>query len=265
MLGYAGILGILDAAGLTQTRVHNSFVKSNAAFKGVNVKLTGRDTGGNAIRLEIQFHTERTFELKERFHDAYKQTQAQQLAGASREDQLGALAEARRAFGEIATPPDCEHITDWETAPPHADRPRAPSAAAPRLAAAHAQTALGEHVQRLAAQARIVHQEVGPLLAALETHEDLDLRVDKHHSVPKQTASIRKKIERYQVLEGLSLEQASARARVRDAMRCAGSCCCRRTGSGSGSRTRGSGWSNRACASRGSTMASPPPIRPMPA
>ncbi|MGA3946360.1 XopAD/skwp family type III secretion system effector [Ralstonia nicotianae] len=217
VLGYAGILGILDAAGLTQTRVHNSFVKSNAAFKGVNVKLTGRDTGGNAIRLEIQFHTERTFELKERFHDAYKQTQAQQLAGASREDQLGALAEARRAFGEIATPQGCEHITDWETAPPHADRPRAPSAAAPRLAAAHAQTALGEHVQRLAAQARIVHQEVGPLLAALETHEDLDLRVDKHHSVPKQTASIRKKIERYQVLEGLSLEQASAR--VRDAMR----------------------------------------------
>ncbi|MGC0016715.1 XopAD/skwp family type III secretion system effector [Ralstonia pseudosolanacearum] len=217
VLGYAGILGILDAAGLTQTRVHNSFVKSNAAFKGVNVKLTGRDTGGNAIRLEIQFHTERTFELKERFHDAYKQTQAQQLAGASREDQLGALAEARRAFGEIATPQGCEHITDWETAPPHADRPRAPSAAAPRLAAAHAQTALGEHVQRLAAQARIVHQEVGPLLAALETHEDLDLRVDKHHSVPKQTASIKKKIERYQVLEGLSLEQASAR--VRDAMR----------------------------------------------
>ncbi|MGF2507916.1 XopAD/skwp family type III secretion system effector, partial [Ralstonia pseudosolanacearum] len=217
VLGYAGILGILDAAGLTQTRVHNSFVKSNAAFKGVNVKLTGRDTGGNAIRLEIQFHTERTFELKERFHDAYKQTQAQQLAGASREDQLGALAEARRAFGEIATPQGCEHITDWETAPPHADRPRAPSAAAPRLAAAHAQTALGEHVQRLAAQARIVHQEVGPLLAALETHEDLDLRVEKHHSVPKQTASIKKKIERYQVLEGLSLEQASAR--VRDAMR----------------------------------------------
>ncbi|WP_409349092.1 XopAD/skwp family type III secretion system effector [Ralstonia syzygii] len=215
--GYTGILGMLDASGLTQTRVHNSFVKSNAAFKGVNVKLTGRDTGGNAIRLEIQFHTERTFEFKERFHDAYKQTQAQQLAGASREDQWGALAEARRAFGEIATPPGCEHITDWQIAPPHADRPHAPSAAAPRLAAAHAQTALGEHVQRLAAQARIVHQEVGPLLAALETHEDLDLRVDKHHSVPKQTASIKKKIERYQVLEGLSLEQASAR--VRDAMR----------------------------------------------
>ncbi|WP_247709139.1 hypothetical protein [Ralstonia solanacearum] len=39
----------------------------------------------------------------------------------------------------------------------------------------------------------------------------------KHHSVPKQAASIGKKIQRYQVLKGLSPDLAEAR--IRDAMR----------------------------------------------
>ncbi|MGD7386123.1 hypothetical protein, partial [Ralstonia pseudosolanacearum] len=74
-----------------------------------------------------------------------------------------------------------------------------------------ARDGLAGHVERVTAQARAIQREVTPLLEAI------GLAIAKQHSTPKQASSVRKKIERYQALKGLSLEQAAAS--VRDAMR----------------------------------------------
>ncbi|WP_247709218.1 hypothetical protein [Ralstonia solanacearum] len=210
--GYADILGRLDAQGLTRTRVRNSFDRPQTAFKGVNVSLMGRDADGKTLRLEIQFHTRRTFELKVQFHNDYKQEQSLYLAGASREQQHAALARAREAFEQVATPSGCASILDWDNEPPRTDRASTAAAAAARTAGT--QPALGDlnwHVNQLTDGALATRQEVGPLLEAM------GLAIVQNHSTPKQAASLRKKIERYQALDGMSLEQATAR--VRDAMR----------------------------------------------
>ncbi len=198
---YAAILGALDAQGLTRIRVRNSFGKSHAAFRAVNVGFIGRDGDGKAVRLEIQFHTQQTFDLKEQFHDDYKLAQSLHLAGASREQQHAELAQAWGAFDTVAIPPGCTSITDWDIDPPRTDRRRTVAVRA----------GANPHVDRLVAQARTVWREVGPMLEAI------GLDIAKHHSVPKHAASIEQKIERYQVLRGLPIEQAAAR--VRDAMR----------------------------------------------
>ncbi len=201
--GYADILGRLDTQGFTSMRVRNSFTKPHAAFRSINVGFMGRDTAGTVVRLEIQFHTPQSFDLKERFHDDYKQSQSLGLAGASHEQQQTTLDNARDAFDAISVPPGCETIINWESEPLGADRPRA----IPVAASAAASGAIA----RIVEQARTVQRQVAPLL------ETLGLAIVKHHSVPKQAASIGKKIKRYQVLGGLSPDLAVAR--IRDAMR----------------------------------------------
>ncbi|MEF9387442.1 XopAD/skwp family type III secretion system effector [Ralstonia solanacearum species complex bacterium KE056] len=208
---YADILGRLDAQGLTRTQVRNRFNRDHTAFKGVKVGFTAGDADGKAVRLEIQFHTQETFALKERFHDDYKDAQALYLAGADREQRHAALAQAREAFAPIATPPGSEHILDWDSAPPRTARPRVAAAAAPAAGAKPAREGLAGHVERVIAQARAIQLEVTPLLEAI------GLAIVKSHSTPKPATSVRKKIERYQTLEGRSLEQAAAS--VYDAMR----------------------------------------------
>ncbi len=208
---YTEILGKLDAQGLTRMRVRNSFEKAHAAFKGVNVGFIGRDGDGNVVRLEIQFHTPQTFDLKERFHDDYKRAQTLRLDGANREQHYAALDPAREAFEQVVAPPGCENIMEWESDPPRMDRTVTAAAAARSSGTPPALTALDAHVERLAKQAQTVRKEVGPLL------DKIGLAIEAHHSVPKQAASIRKKIERYQVFGDLSIEQAAAR--IRDAMR----------------------------------------------
>ncbi|MHA6823507.1 XopAD/skwp family type III secretion system effector [Ralstonia pseudosolanacearum] len=203
---YADILGRLDAQGLTRTQVRNGFERNHSAFKGVKVGFTAGDAGGKALRLEIQFHTQQTFALKERFHDNYKQEQALYLAGADRAQRRAVLTQARDAFTQVATPPGCEHIMDWSSTPNRTERPRAPAAGRQP-----AHESLAGHVERVTAQARAIQLEVTPLLEAI------GLAIAKSHSTPKPAASVRKKIERYQTLEGRSLEQAAAS--VYDAMR----------------------------------------------
>ncbi|MBB6589327.1 Type III effector protein (Skwp 4) [Ralstonia solanacearum] len=201
--GYTDILGRLDIHGVTRVRVRNSFVKPHAAFKGINVGLMGRDADGKTVRLEIQFHTPQTFDLKERFHDDYKRAQSLSLAGASYEQQKTLLAKARDGFDATSMPAGCERIIDWDSEPPLTHRLRAATTAA--------HTDPKGPIERIATQARTVQREVGPLL------ETIGLAIVKHHSVPKQAASIGKKIQRYQVLKGLSPDLAEAR--IRDAMR----------------------------------------------
>ncbi|KQV78905.1 type III effector protein skwp2 [Rhizobacter sp. Root1221] len=209
--GYASILRELDEQGLTKTLVHNAFVSPHPAFKGINVKFMGRDAEGQTLRVEVQFHTEETFELKERFHDDYKRESALRTKGASIEERRAQVAEAREACKGVATPPGCEHIEDWETELPRVDKRRASAAPSSATGTARAPTAMDVQVRQLMQGAGLTERQVTPIL------EGLALNVVRAHSVAKKAKSIEKKIHRLSVLEDITIEQAAAR--VHDAMR----------------------------------------------
>lgn len=209
--GYADILRELDEQGLTKTLVHNAFVSPHPAFKGINVKFMERDAQGQALRVEVQFHTEETFELKERFHDDYKRESALRTKGASIEERRAQMADARDACKGVATPPGCEHIEDWETELPRVDKQRARPAPSSAAGTGRAPTAMDVQVRQLMQGAGLTERQVAPIL------ERLALNVVREHSVAKKAKSIEKKIHRLSVLENLTIEQAAAR--VHDAMR----------------------------------------------
>ncbi|WP_157771977.1 XopAD/skwp family type III secretion system effector [Ralstonia solanacearum] len=209
--GYARILRNLDQQGLTKTRVHNAFVSQHTAFKGINVKFMGRDAEGQTVRLEVQFHTEETFELKERYHDDYKEESVLRAEGASIEERRARLAEAQQACKAVATPPRCEHIEDWEGEPPQVGKRRARAVQASGTGAASVRNGVDAQVQRLVQQAKRIEQQVEPVI------KDMQLNVVLEHSAAKKAKSIEKKIHRLSALNGITIEQAAAR--VRDAMR----------------------------------------------
>ncbi|WP_231410149.1 hypothetical protein [Ralstonia solanacearum] len=211
--GYADIMGNLDRAGLIKTRVHNAFKPSWEAFKGINVKFIGRDAEGQSVRLEVQFHTDETFDLKTRYHDSYKQDFQLQMEGASIEQRLACTAEARQACKNVITPAGCERIEHWRSDPPLVKKPRLATQAArlPGAAASKRDDAVAAHIERLQREAGRIEREVGPLLRKLQ------LQVIEQHSVAKKAKSIDKKIRRVSLMNGIPLEQAADR--VRDAMR----------------------------------------------
>lgn len=211
--GYADIMGNLDRAGLIKTRVHNAFKPSWEAFKGINVKFIGRDAEGQSVRLEVQFHTDETFDLKTRYHDSYKQDFQLQMEGASIEQRLACTAEARQACKNVITPAGCERIEHWRSDPPLVKKPRLATQAArlPGAAAGKRDDAVAAHIERLQREAGRIEREVGPLLRKLQ------LQVIEQHSVAKKAKSIDKKIRRVSLMNGIPLEQAADR--VRDAMR----------------------------------------------
>ncbi len=211
--GYADIMGNLDRAGLIKTRVHNAFKPSWEAFKGINVKFIGRDAEGQSVRLEVQFHTDETFDLKTRYHDSYKQDFQLQMEGASIEQRLACTAEARQACKNVITPAGCERIEHWRSDPPLVKKLRLATQAArlPGAAASKRDDAVAAHIERLQREAGRIEREVGPLLRKLQ------LQVIEQHSVAKKAKSIDKKIRRVSLMNGIPLEQAADR--VRDAMR----------------------------------------------
>ncbi|MGA4212269.1 XopAD/skwp family type III secretion system effector [Ralstonia nicotianae] len=211
--GYAEVLGNLDRAGLIKTRVHNAFKPAWDPFKGINVKFMGRDAAGQSVRLEVQFHTDETFALKMRYHDNYKQDFELQMQGASVEQRVACLEEARQACRQVATPAGCEHIGDWNNEPPQVNKRRAQAKAAqlPGAGAGKRPDAMATQVERLRQAAVRIEREVGPLLQTMQLH------VIREHSVVKKAKSIEKKIQRLCVLNGITPEQAADR--VRDAMR----------------------------------------------
>ncbi|MHA6882714.1 XopAD/skwp family type III secretion system effector [Ralstonia pseudosolanacearum] len=211
--GYAEIMGNLDRAGLIKTRVHNAFKPDWDPFKGINVKFMGRDAAGQSVRLEVQFHTDETFALKMRYHDNYKQEFELQMQGASVEQRVACLEEARQACKQVVTPAGCEHIGDWNNEPPQVNKRRAQAKAAqlPSADAGKHSDAMATHVERLRQEAGRIEREVGPLLQTMELH------VIHEHSVAKKAKSIEKKIQRLCVLNGITPDQAADR--VHDAMR----------------------------------------------
>ncbi len=211
--GYAEIMGNLDRAGLLKTRVQNAFKPAWDSFKGINVKFIGRDAQGQSVRLEVQFHTDETFTLKMRYHDSYKQEFEMRMKGASLEQRIACLAEARQAFRKVAAPAGCEHIGDWDNEPPQVNKRRVEAKAVrlPGAAAGKDAGAVAAQIDRLRQEAGRIEREVDPLLQKMRLH------VIKDHSVAKKAKSIEKKIRRLSVLDGITLEQAAGR--VRDAMR----------------------------------------------
>ncbi|MFC7520067.1 XopAD/skwp family type III secretion system effector [Xanthomonas populi] len=108
--GLRSVLAALDDQGHARVKLTNFFTKRRQTFKAVNVTMRGH----NDALWEIQFHTQDTFALKERFHDVYKSGHTLKLEGAPLSDQDELMAPAREAFGLIATPPGCDEIDDWE-------------------------------------------------------------------------------------------------------------------------------------------------------
>ncbi|RLM28245.1 hypothetical protein BIY29_00895 [Brenneria alni] len=199
--GYARIMDALDRQGLLKTLVHNGFTSSQKTYKGINVKLMEQGADGRVVRLEVQFHTGQSFELKEHHHNDYKDLFAMRRAGASVEELTARIMPLKQAFRQVPTPVGCEHIEDWEFEP----MLRVVKSAAAGVSSPAAP------MRKLMNDASRIERQINPIL------EDLQLNIVKEHSVAKKAKSLREKIHRLSVLNHLTEEQAAAR--VRDAIR----------------------------------------------
>lgn len=110
---YQAIICRLANSGFILTKINNSFLGRHPYFKGINVKLMLRQEDSSPFLLEVQFHTAQTFQLKEQYHDDYKDAHAMQLRDASPAELQLKQAPMRAAFAQIATPPGCENIENW--------------------------------------------------------------------------------------------------------------------------------------------------------
>jgi hypothetical protein len=212
--GYRRIMARLDEQGHARTQVTNHFTKAREAFSAVSVTL--RDTDGHPW--EIQFHTPETFELKERFHDLYKQSHELGMQGASASERKDLTQPAWQAFHTLAIPPGCDEIDDWEIEPVPVP---APARAVRSVAQAPAQTPARHSplVKQLAERAQAVEKTVTPLLQNAMQHAGGRLhgadRLDTH--VFKGDKSLARKLALIQRETSLSPEQAASQ--VRDALR----------------------------------------------
>ncbi|MCE4356706.1 XopAD/skwp family type III secretion system effector [Xanthomonas hortorum] len=108
--GLRAVLAALDDEGHVRVKLTNQFTQYRSPFKAINVTLRSPE----GALWEIQFHTPKTFELKEQHHDLYKHAHALALGGASRAEQRKLQAPAIEDFNRVALPPGCEEIYDWQ-------------------------------------------------------------------------------------------------------------------------------------------------------
>ncbi|MCV9879064.1 XopAD/skwp family type III secretion system effector [Brenneria izbisi] len=169
---YRKLLAALDAEGHTLLQRTNYFTKPYIPFRSINATLRG---GAGEPSWEIQFHTEETFMLKERYHDSYKDEQR-----LKREGMLpGGLQEARQAFSQVQVPPGCLDIDDLQqaggaesartSAPRQLQRPLSGAASTPLLRQAGV----------VLEQARALERRISPKLQPLLQEHDGQLRMDK--------------------------------------------------------------------------------------
>nr|WP_232556752.1 hypothetical protein [Ralstonia solanacearum] len=211
--GCRRIQAALDEQGHARVKLVNHFTKQYELFSAINVTL--RNPGGHLW--EIQFHTPQTFDLKEQFHELYKQSHRLRLQGAPAARLKELTRPARDAFRAVRLPPGCDDILDWETEQAGVALPAAKSKPAQKVAPKPAHAALAE---RLDAAAKTIEPRLTPVLRALLQQVQGHLHGDGptlHRHVFKKPASTRRKIDLLQQRFGLSPEQAAAR--VRDALR----------------------------------------------
>jgi hypothetical protein len=216
---YRRLLASLDDAGYEKIRVVNHFV-SPQAFSAVSVTL--RSPAGQP--LEIQFHTQGSFDLKNEFHDTYKELEKMGAEGAARELQNALLMPVRKAFRALSVPPDCQEIEDYERFEVQASNSAGTRTRAVRDTAARAPLRVSTQAQNKAERARAIEPQVTCQLRDLLTPLELRLSGDgtlseqawsKHKF--KSEKSIERKLRMVQDQRGLSAEQS--KAHVRDALR----------------------------------------------
>ncbi len=210
-----GILAGLEEHGHSMTARTNYFNYAGSAFRALSVTLQDANDG---LLWEVQFHTEQTFALKERYHDLYKQAQRARHQGASADAVRTLLQPAWKDFRAVPLPAGCDEIDDWQQEP-------AQVVVQPRPDGQSGQSAIAAYLlplaRRLNAQARRIEALVSPKVqAALRTCGG-KLREDKagdwRNFLFKKERSIARKIALYQRVEQLAPEHAAAR--VRDSLR----------------------------------------------
>ncbi|QHB61264.1 type III effector protein (plasmid) [Ralstonia solanacearum] len=211
--GCRRIQAALDEQGHARVKLVNHFTKQYEPFSAIN--LTLRNPEGHLW--EIQFHTPQTFDLKEQFHELYKQSHRLRLQGAPAARLKELTRPARDAFRGVPLPLGCDDILDWEAEQAGVALPATKSKPAQKVAPKPAHAALAE---RLDAAAKAIEPRITPVLRALLQQVQGHLHGDGpelHRHVFKKPASTRRKIDLLQQRFGLSPEQAAAR--VRDALR----------------------------------------------
>ncbi|MFC3396868.1 XopAD/skwp family type III secretion system effector [Brenneria rubrifaciens] len=205
---YRKLLAALDDEGHTLIQRTNYFTQPHVPFRAINVTL--RESSGGQ-HWEIQFHTEETFMLKERYHDSYKDEQRLRRQGML----SGGLSEARQAFRKVQIPPGCLDIDDMRASGGANVRTSAPRQS-PRSRSGLS-TPLQRQAEVILEQARSLERRISPRLRQLLQAYDGQLRQDKQGNwrqfiFKKPDSIVRKLAERQQ--------NESARSdRVRDALR----------------------------------------------
>ncbi|WP_425526352.1 XopAD/skwp family type III secretion system effector [Xanthomonas hortorum] len=219
--GLRAVLAALDDEGHVRVKLNNQFTQYRSPFKAINVTLRSPE----GALWEIQFHTPKTFDLKEQFHDLYKRAHALALGGASRAEQRKLQAPAIEEFNRVALPPGCEEIYDWqeETVPALAsttttlDSKQNPASANASPAdtvfdiAAGKQEALTPVFSKLA-------DDLGLLLWGNVRYDAAADRIEQEQHAPfqKSVASIKDKIRRHR---RAGMTGAQAGQSVGDALR----------------------------------------------
>ncbi|MCP1131294.1 XopAD/skwp family type III secretion system effector [Robbsia andropogonis] len=212
------ILAGLDSHGHAMTMRTNHFNHRASAFRALSVTLQDPHDG---LLWEVQFHTEQTLVLKERYHDLYKQAQQARHQGATPDAVRTLLQPAWRDFHAVPMPAGCDEIDDWQQPVETARSARPPSAddghGAQRTVAAYLQPL----ARRLSLQARRIETLVSPKLQTVLQSSGGKLREDSpgnwRNFLFKKERSIARKIALYQRVEQLAPEPAAAR--VRDSLR----------------------------------------------
>ncbi|MCF1443844.1 XopAD/skwp family type III secretion system effector [Ralstonia nicotianae] len=212
------ILAGLEEHGHAMTERTNHFARRGSAFRALSVTLRDPSDG---LLWEVQFHTEQTFELKERYHDLYKQAQRARHQGASFDALRTLLQPAWKDFNAVPMPAGCDEIDDWQQEPAQAavpgPQPGPDGQGAQRTIAPY----LLPLARRLGVQARRIETLVSPKVQTVLRTCGGKLREDQpgdwRNFLFKKERSIARKIALRQRAGQLTPETAAAG--VRDSLR----------------------------------------------
>ncbi len=214
---YRRIVAGLEKHGHSMTARTNHFNHLGTPFGALSVTL---QDPGSSLLWEIQFHTEQTFELKERHHDLYKQAQRQRHQGASSDALRELLRPAWKDFRAVPLPAGCEEIDDWQQASVYTAVPLHPRHE--EQGAQPIPAYLLPLARQLSARAHRIEAQISPKLQSVLQKHGGKLREDKsgnwRHFLFKKDRSIARKIALRQRLNE-QLTPKTAAALVRDSLR----------------------------------------------
>ncbi len=216
---YAQAIEELARSGMSRVKVVNHFRKPVEAFNAVSVtgELRVPNERGEEERklVEIQFHTQESFGLKEASHEQYKQSHALELAGrhGERAHLLEGTLEKAKA---MPRPEGWLEIDDWSR---EVERPKRSS---PKPAASSGVANQGPAMSKareMSKSAGLLEKTQTPRIETLVKAVGGDWADSKYwrSSLLKKPASIARKIMLIQRESGLPLDEAARQ--VHDALR----------------------------------------------